>query len=40
MICSQAGLKHLDERLNSLYSDLQPQLTVRARGELKVQQRA
>lgn len=39
-LCREPDLAHMDADLNRLYSELRPQLTVRARGELLAQQRA
>ncbi len=38
-ICGNQGLLRLDERLNQLYGDLLPQITVKTQGELRAQQR-
>lgn len=39
-VCHEPDLAKMDAELNQLYSELRPQLTVRARGELLAQQRA
>ena len=38
-VCGNPGLVRLDGRLNQTYGDLLPQLTERAQGELRTQQR-
>ena len=39
-VCRDSVVARLDRRLNELHGDLQPQLTTKAQGELRAQQRA